>query len=106
MEGRKRKSERRLNNILVGTARIAHPHPTQDCAGMEPGCGKGGEGRGSGTTNLLCAPGREAGVVLGGGTVGGAYKRVSGMWGKWRLVVLDGDGKYFVLLVLSGVGVC
>ena len=67
MEGRKRKSERRLNNILVGTARIAHPHPTQDCAGMEPGCGKGGEGRGSGTTNLLCAPGREAGVVLGGG---------------------------------------
>ena len=41
-----------------------------------------------------------------GKAAGGAYKRVSGVWRKWRLVVFEGDGKDFVLLRLGSVGVC
>jgi len=41
-----------------------------------------------------------------GETVGGAYKRVRGMWRKRRWRVFEGDRKDFVLLRVSSAGGC
>jgi len=59
--GKKRKQKRRLN-IPVGTARIAHLHPTPDCARIEPGPGV--MGRGSSATSRSCTLGREVEVEV------------------------------------------
>jgi len=75
--GRKRIIKCRLN-IPVGTARIAHPHPTPDCARMKPGSGV--MGRGSGATSRSCTLGREVEVEVvlrRGGTAGGVYNGIS-----------------------------
>jgi len=49
--------------------------------------------------------GSESGIEEGE-AAGGAYKRVSGIWRKRRLVIFEGDRKDCVLLGLRSVRVC
>jgi len=75
-----------------------------DCARMEVESGAGGKGR----CHELVVHSREGSRsgIEEGGAAGGAYKRVSRIWRKRRLVVIEDDGKDFVLFKLSSVRVC